>query len=154
MKLLLTIIAVLATLGLILNIRVAEATREQHIEVCFCHNVNHNPHTICTDDDGKINGHNNHVNNGEDYLGECEEEPTGVPATQGVTPTVIDATGTPSATLTPTIYEPSNTPTQTVSQTVTPSVAQVPSATPTPGVSQEKWEEVRRQEGSVFGANK
>src|SRR5262245_19112543 len=43
-----------------------------HETVCFCHNVNHDPHTICTNDQGHIKGHTKHVNNGEDTLGECQ----------------------------------------------------------------------------------
>lgn len=39
--------------------------------VCYCHNVNHNPHTICTADRALQMGHTNHVNNGIDTLGEC-----------------------------------------------------------------------------------
>jgi hypothetical protein len=46
---------------------------EAHTEVCFCHNVNHNPHTICTSNQGLINGHMNHVRNGEDTLGPCPQ---------------------------------------------------------------------------------
>lgn len=48
-------------------------------KVCFCHNVNHNPHTICTANPALIQAHMDHVN-GEvpgvmDSLGECEGEP-------------------------------------------------------------------------------
>ncbi|MDL1870811.1 hypothetical protein FBR05_01240 [Deltaproteobacteria bacterium PRO3] len=48
-------------------------------KVCFCHNVNHNPHTICTANPALIQAHMDHVN-GEvpgvmDSLGECESEP-------------------------------------------------------------------------------
>lgn len=49
--------------------------KEEIEKVCFCHNVEHNPHTICTDNQGLINGHYAHVNNGTDYLGECVEDP-------------------------------------------------------------------------------
>lgn len=43
--------------------------------VCFCHNVKNNPVTICTDNNGLINGHTNHVESGDDTLGPCEEIP-------------------------------------------------------------------------------
>ena len=39
--------------------------------VCYCHNVNHHPHTVCTADRAFQQGHQNHVNNGIDALGEC-----------------------------------------------------------------------------------
>ena len=51
---------------------------DNHVRVCFCHNVNHNPHTICTDDRGEIRGHSRHVRNGQDTLGRCER-PTPTP---------------------------------------------------------------------------
>ena len=41
--------------------------------VCFCHNVTHNPVTICTDNQGEINGHSNHP---DDTLGACAVPPT------------------------------------------------------------------------------
>lgn len=50
------------------------AARGGHEEVCFCHNIPHNPHTICTDVNGLINGHTAHVGTGFDTLGECAEE--------------------------------------------------------------------------------
>lgn len=44
-------------------------------KVCFCHNVNHNPHTICTANQALINAHMAHVNGEnpgvEDSLGVC-----------------------------------------------------------------------------------
>lgn len=48
-------------------------------KICFCHNLNHNPHTICTANPALIQAHMDHVN-GEvpgvmDSLGECEAEP-------------------------------------------------------------------------------
>lgn len=46
-------------------------TNGEDERVCFCHNVNNNPHTICTDEQGEINGHTTHVNNGSDTQGEC-----------------------------------------------------------------------------------
>ena len=65
------------------NVRVTEAqpngiNGNNHQEVCFCHNVNQNPHTICTDDQGEIRGHRRHVRNGQDTFGECER-PTPTP---------------------------------------------------------------------------
>lgn len=44
-------------------------------EVCFCHNLNNNPITICTDNQGLINGHQGHVDNETDSLGECPVPP-------------------------------------------------------------------------------
>lgn len=43
--------------------------------VCFCHNINNNPTTICTDNQGLINGHQGHVDAGNDTLGACPEVP-------------------------------------------------------------------------------
>lgn len=40
----------------------------QNQTVCFCHNVNNNPHAICTSNQGLINGHTGHVNNGADKV--------------------------------------------------------------------------------------
>jgi len=80
-------------------------------EVCFCHNVNHNPHTICTSNQGEINGHSGHVNNGSDTLGAC------------ASPTPI-ATSTATATATATS-------TATVTATATSTSSGEPTATPT-----------------------
>lgn len=90
-------------------------------EVCFCHNVLHNPHTICTSNQGRINGHLGHVNNGTDTAGECPvSTPTATP------------TPTPSATVTPTTSpSPTVTPTGTLTPTVTPTITP-PTPTVTP----------------------
>lgn len=40
--------------------------------VCFCHNVNHNPVDICTDNNALIEGHGNHVEKGADHFGRCD----------------------------------------------------------------------------------
>jgi hypothetical protein len=40
-------------------------------KVCFCHNIPHHPHTICTADQGLINGHDNHLDGTDDTEGEC-----------------------------------------------------------------------------------
>ncbi len=80
-----------------------------HETVCFCHNVNNNPHTICTDNQGEINGHQTHVNNGQDYVGECG----------------VNVTTTPI----PTICQKSPTPTPTIINDITPTAT--PEATPT-----------------------
>ena len=54
---------------------------ENHQQVCFCHNVNRNPHTICTANQGYINGHLRHVRNGQDTFGECTQpSPTPEPS--------------------------------------------------------------------------
>src|SRR5690348_270020 len=60
--------------------------------VCFCHNLTHNPVTICTSNAGLINGHLAHVNSGTDSLGVC---PTKTPAPSS-TPTA-SPTATPTA---------------------------------------------------------
>lgn len=75
---------------------------------CFCHNVNNNPHTICTSNQGQINGHLGHVNNGNDYAGACipSPSPTSTP----------ESTSTPEATSTPEVT-PSPTPEATPSAT-------------------------------------
>lgn len=48
-------------------------------KVCFCHNITHNPHTICTANPALIQAHMDHVNGEvpgvEDSLGACESEP-------------------------------------------------------------------------------
>lgn len=48
-------------------------------EVCFCHNINNNPITVCTSTEGLINGHMGHVENGSDTLGICAEDVPVVP---------------------------------------------------------------------------
>lgn len=90
--------------------------------VCFCHNVNNNPHTICTSNQGQINGHNNHVNNGEDTQGQCTVQVSSSPS---ATPVVsASPTSTVSATQTSTpISEETWTPTPTPTDQVTVQVA-------------------------------
>lgn len=70
------------------NVQKAEA---RHVRVCFCHNVENNPHTICTDNHALIRGHGRHVARGFDSLGVCEngngEEPTPTPTVEP-TPTI------------------------------------------------------------------
>ena len=98
------------------------ATQGGHQEVCFCHNLDNNPHTICTDNQGQINGHQAHIAQGKDSLGACHE-PT-------VTPTV---TQEPTATPTPTIILCDGdciTPTPT--EEVTPTPTDTPRVTPEP----------------------
>lgn len=96
--------------------------------VCFCHNVNNNPHTICTSNVGQIQGHMRHVNNGEDYQGECRVPPTPTPT---ATPTPKDCKISPTPTPT---EQPTPTPTLdlTPSPTATPSVQPTVTSTPTP----------------------
>ena len=84
-------------------------------EVCFCHNLNNNPITICTDNEGLISGHMGHVEGQSDSLGACTGTPTPTPTS---TPT-----GTPTGTPTPT---PTATP---IDEESSPT----PTATPTPG---------------------
>lgn len=106
----------------------ALATQNGHEEVCFCHNVNHNPHTICTDNQGQINGHNGHVNNGTDTAGECPV-PTATP-TPTLTPTPTP-TPTPTVTSTPTPTPPDECEEQ-CEPTPTPTPTETPRVTPTP----------------------
>jgi len=70
--------------------------------VCFCHNLPHNPHTICTSNQGLINGHTAHVAIGFDSLGSCQNiTPTNEPI---VTPTE-NPNPTPTDEVTPTPTE-------------------------------------------------
>ena len=71
------------------------------------------------------------------------------------TPTVIDSTGTPTPTIKISLT-PTQTPTATPSATLTPTVTVTPTPSPTPSdpVSDERWEEVRKSEGSTFGPAK
>lgn len=56
-------------------------TAEESGKVCFCHNLDHHPHTICTSEEGLIHGHMLHVENEgpgiHDALGACEVESEG-----------------------------------------------------------------------------
>jgi hypothetical protein len=88
-------------------------------KVCFCHNVLHNPVTICTADQGLIQGHLGHVRNGEDTLGAClvspspTVSPTGSPLPTSTASPTSSPTASPSATAFPTASPssyPSNTP--------------------------------------------
>lgn len=68
-------------------------------EVCFCHNINNNPITICTSNQGQINGHLTHVNNGEDVAGKCALQtasPTGTPNESPIPTPTSQATSTPN----------------------------------------------------------
>lgn len=100
----------------------AGATVQIEQNVCFCHNVNNNPHTICTSNQGLINGHLGHVNNGLDYVGACVVTPT---PTATATPT-----STPTPSPTPTL-SPTATPTVQASPTASPSASPSPTASPT-----------------------
>lgn len=72
-------------------------------EVCYCHNVNNNPVTICTNESGKKQGHDGHVNNGTDTIGACrEEDPTEEPTEEPTT-----APTDPPPEVTPTVAPPS-----------------------------------------------
>lgn len=56
-------------------------------EVCICHNVEHNPVTVCSDDDSYKEGHEKHLEKGKDSYGRCVE-PTSTPTpTNTPTPT-------------------------------------------------------------------
>ena len=76
-------------------------------EVCFCHNLEHNPITICTDNEGLINGHMGHVEEEKDSLGQCiVPTPTEVATPSGT----LAPTQVPEITATPTPVEPTSTP--------------------------------------------
>lgn len=106
--------------------------------VCFCHNIDNNPETICTDNQGLINGHMGHVDDGKDTIGACVLQSSPTPTLNpSVTPSVTPTNApqvTPSATPTPTILvQPSVTPTPTQTQQVPPSVTPTPTiAVPSP----------------------
>lgn len=151
MKNILILTVLLATLGLIQNIRVAEATKPAKIDWCHCE-PNGNCQSLelpwqALENAGHVNASGNPLH-ADDHAGFC------VGPTVSLTPTVVDATGT----VTPTVFIPtlSLTPTESVSITLTVSLSAtpLPSVSPTPGVSEEKWEETRRIEGQVFGAQK
>lgn len=89
-------------------------------QVCFCHNVNHNPHTICTSNQGQINGHTTHVNNGTDTFGACVA-PTATPIPP--TPTPKKECEEDCVTPTPTI-EPTPASIQQVSPPAEPGLSQ------------------------------
>ncbi|OGK55807.1 hypothetical protein A3J15_03855 [Candidatus Roizmanbacteria bacterium RIFCSPLOWO2_02_FULL_38_10] len=98
------------------------ARAQEHETVCFCHNVLHNPVTICTDDDGLIQGHTAHVQNGSDILGEC---PVFQP-TITINPTIV----IPTTVILPTeAVEPTKVPTQRVSPTNKPTNIPKPTKT-------------------------
>lgn len=94
--------------------------------VCFCHGVNNNPQTICTSEEGLINGHNSHINNETDTSGECSL-PTSTPLPE---PT---AEPTPAPTIEPTpLPEPTIVPSPTPEPTVEPTPTPEPIIDPTP----------------------
>lgn len=69
------IIVVLVFLFARLIISQAEATniQVQSQTVCFCHNINNNPTTICTSNNALKVGHSLHVAQGNDSFGSCQE---------------------------------------------------------------------------------
>ena len=121
-------------------------------DVCFCHNLNNNPITICTDNEGLISGHMGHVANESDSLGECSEEtiPTATPTpTDNQEDPRVTPTPTPAGNIiednifdvcipfitncvTPTVTP---TPTEEVRVTPTPTVTPDPTAVPVGGSS-------------------
>lgn len=140
------------------NARYVGATRPAKIAWCHCE-PNGNCQSLelpwqALENAGHVNSSGNPLH-ADDHAGECSGP------TVSITPT-IDATGTPTAGVSATIA-PTATPTNTSEipiSSVTPTVTQVPSVTPTKQpeatspVSEEEWNETRRQEGSVYGANK
>lgn len=68
------LVAFLLMLMLLVGVSKVNATNTNN-RVCFCHNINHNPHTVCTSNQGQISGHTTHVNNGTDTLGACVVTP-------------------------------------------------------------------------------
>ena len=112
----------LALLILLIAVSTVSAGKNQE-KVCFCHNVNRNPHTICTSNKGKIKGHTKHVKNGTDYVGRCKTDSTPSPS-----PTV-----SPSPSETP---EPTENPTERPTEHPSPTITPTPEPTSTPFVHQ------------------
>jgi hypothetical protein len=76
----------------------ADAHGEGHTPVTFCHNG----HEITTDDDGLINGHYQHIEQGKDTLGPCPPSITPTPSpTATETPSPTPTTEVPTPTPTP-----------------------------------------------------
>lgn len=95
-------ISIISALALILAaFTLATSSVSAVAQTCFCHNVLHNPHTICTSNQGLISGHMAHVQSGFDSLGICPTPtPTGSPSgSPSPTPT---PTGSPSSSPSPT----------------------------------------------------
>ena len=65
------IVMIVALMFRVNSVPVAEATVNQ--TVCFCHNLNNNPHTICTSNNALKVGHTLHAIAGNDSFGVCEE---------------------------------------------------------------------------------
>lgn len=99
-------------------------------KVCFCHNIKHNPHTICTSNEGLINGHYKHVKEGDDYLGECKAVPSPDPIPSPTPEVSPDPSPTPEPTPPVVIPTPSPEAVPTPSPTPEPSEEPVPSPTP------------------------
>ena len=99
------------------------AQTEEHEAIYFFHNIVHNPVTICTDDDGLIQGHMAHVQGGFDSLREC-------PAiTPTLAPTIAEPTVTlPTITINPTVVIPTEVikPTEKLEPTKPPRPTKIP----------------------------
>ena len=74
----LILLSALLLLPFSLDAKPEQEETEAQEKVCFCHNVNHDPHTVCTADEALIEAHMDHVYGEvpgvQDSLGTCEEE--------------------------------------------------------------------------------
>lgn len=102
-------------------------------EACFCHNVNNNPHTVCTSNSGHIAGHTTHVNNGNDTFGACVPVATTTPTNSPIpsdSPTASPS-ATPVESLQPTPTS-EDTPVVTLQPTASATPTDEPRVTPNP----------------------
>src|SRR3989338_7797190 len=111
---------------------VSRSFAQQNNNVCFCHNLTHNPVTICTSNQGLINGHLQHVADGTDSLGECSN-PTNTPTPTNTPIPSSTPTNTPTPTNRPTpTMTPTSTPINNPPATNTPTPSPTPTRKPTP----------------------
>lgn len=103
---------------------------EGHTQVCICHNVLHNPVTVCADDSSTIEqGHGMHLDIGFDAEGACPTTTNTPTPTQIPTNTPLP-TQEPTSTPEPTNGEPPSTPTPTLISS--PTATSYPHTTPKP----------------------
>lgn len=87
-----------ALLGLFVTLLATPVSAQGNDMQCLCHNVQNNPHEVCSDDNSHIVGHQIHLDSGMDVLGACPTAPT---PTAGITPTA-SITPTTTISVTPT----------------------------------------------------
>jgi len=136
---LVVIVALVAIFFGTLSLNKAQAVDlDQSPEVCFCHNVNSEPQTVCTSDSETMSLHSQHVTGEIDTLGACQEEeisptPTPIPTGNLIEDNIFDVcipfiTDCVTPTVTPT-------PTVEVRVTPTPTVTPEPTSVPVGGSS-------------------